>query len=92
MFASVLTAIGMVISVLVEILLRGSGSVAVQEKCNGKPENTKEWLRDKLKELALLLGRLSTKVSEALPGTIRTVISWILNRVKEVVGWVLQNL
>ena len=33
-----------------------------------------------------------TKVAEALPGIIGAIISWILNRAKEVVGWVLQNL
>ena len=32
------------------------------------------------------------KVAEALPGIIGGIISWILNRVKDVVGWVLQNL
>ena len=46
----------------------------------------KEWLRKKLKVLALLPGRLGTKEAESLPGIIRTIISWILNRAKEVVG------
>ena len=51
----------------------------------------KEWLGNKLKTLALLLGRLGVKAAEALPGIIGAIISWILNRSKEVVGWVLQN-
>ena len=44
--------------------------------------------------MALLLGRLGVKAAEALPGIIGGIIggSWILNRVKDVVGWVLQNL
>ena len=32
------------------------------------------------------------KAAEALPGIIGGIISWILNRAKEVVGWVLQYL
>ena len=32
------------------------------------------------------------KAAEALPGIIGAIISWILNRDKELVGWVSQNL
>ena len=32
------------------------------------------------------------KAAEALPGIIGAIISWILNRAKDVVGWVSQNL
>ena len=32
------------------------------------------------------------KAAEALPGIIGGIISWILNRVKDVEGWVSQNL
>ena len=32
------------------------------------------------------------KADEDLPGIIGVIISWILNRAAEVVGWVLQNL
>ena len=52
----------------------------------------KEWIRNKLKALASLLGRLGIKAAEALSGIIGGIISWILNRAKDVVGWVLQNL
>ena len=52
----------------------------------------KEWIRNKLKALASLLGRLGIKAAEALPGIIGGIISWILNRAKDVVGWVSQNL
>ena len=94
MIASILMAIGMAISVLVEALLLSGGGAAVQGKGggDGKPVNVKDWLRNKLKALALLLGRLGVKAEEALPGIIRAIIRWILNRVKEVVGWVSQNL
>ena len=52
----------------------------------------KEWIRNKLKALASLLLKLGIKTAETLPGIIGGIISWILNRVKDVVGWVLQNL
>ena len=52
----------------------------------------KEWIRNKLKILASLLGQLGIKAAEALPGIIGRIISWILNRAKDVVGWVSQNL
>ena len=52
----------------------------------------KEWLRNKLEALASLPGRLGVKAAEALPGIIGAIISWVLNRAAEVVGWVSQNL
>ena len=51
-----------------------------------------EWLRNKRKALASLLGRLGVKAAEALPGIIGAIISWVHNRAAEVVGWVSQNL
>ena len=90
----ILTAFGMAIRVLVEALLPGGAAVASD---GGEPppkdeKGLKEWVRNKLKALALLLGKLGMKAAEALPGIIGGIISWILNRVKDVVGWVLQNL
>ena len=91
--ASILTAIGMAIGVLVEALLRGGGATASGGERPPKDEaGLKEWIRNKLKALASLLGRLGIKAAEALPGIIRGIISWILNRAKDVVGWVSQNL
>ena len=52
----------------------------------------KEWVRNKLKALARLIGRLGMKATEALPGIKGVIISWILNRDSGVVGWVSQNL
>ena len=46
----------------------------------------KEWIRNTLKALASLLGRLGIKAAEALPGIIGGIISWTLNRAKDVVG------
>ena len=94
--ASILTAIGMAIEVLVKALLPGGGA-AMASGGGGKPppkdeKGLKGWIRNKLKTLASLLGRLGIKVAEALPGIIGGIISWILNRAKDVVGWVSQNL
>ena len=92
--ASILTAIGMAIEVLVEALLPGCAAAA--SGCGESPpkdeKGLKEWVRNKLKALASLLGKLGMKAAEALPGIIGGIISWILSRAKDVVGWVSQNL
>ena len=93
--ASILTAIGMAIRVLVEALLPDGGGAATSGGGEPPPKDEKglkEWIRNKLKALALLSGQLGIKAVEALPGIIGGIISWILNRMKDVVGWVLQNL
>ena len=92
--ASVLTAIGMAIGILVEALIPGGAAAA---SGGGEPppkdkKRSKEWVRSKLKALASLLGKLGMKAAETLPGIIGGIISWILNRAKDVVGWVSQNL
>ena len=93
--ASILTAIGMAIRVLVEALVPGGGGAAASGGVEPPPKDEaslKEWIRNKLKALASLLGRLGIKAAEVLPGIIGGIISWILNRAKDVVGWVSQNL
>ena len=94
--ASILTAIRMVIGVLVEALLPCGGGASVASGGGESPpkdeKGLKEWVRSKLKALASLLGRLGMKAAEALPGIIGGIIGWILNRAKDVVGWVSQNL
>ena len=82
--ASILTAIGMAIGVLVEALLPSGGVGAAVASGGGKPppkdeKGLKGWIRNKLKALASLLGRLGMKAVEALPGIIGKIISWILN-------------
>ena len=63
-------AIGIAIGVLAEVLLPGGAAAGEAHKCggNGKPENMKEWLRNKLKPLVRLLGRLGVNAAETLPG------------------------
>ena len=92
--ASILTAIGMTKGVLVEALLPGGGGAISggSEPAPKDEKGLKEWVRSKLKALASLLGKLGMKAAEALPGIIGGIISWILNRVKDAVSWVSQNL
>ena len=92
--ACILTAIGMAIGVLVEALLPGGAAAA---SGGGEPppkdeKGLKGWIRNKLKALLSLLEKLGMKAAEALPGIIGGIVSWILNRAKDVVGWVSQNL
>ena len=87
----------MAIGVLVEVLLPGGGGASTASGGGGKPPpkdeaSLAECIRNKRKELVSLLGKLGIKAAEALPGIIGGIISWILNRVKDVVGWVSQNL
>ena len=90
--ASILMAIRMAIGVLVEALLPGGGGAISGGPPPKDEKGLKEWVRSKLKALASLLGRLGMKAAEALPGIIGGIISWILNRAKDVVGRVSQNL
>ena len=95
MIASIVTAIGMAIGVLVEALFLGGGDATALGGGEPPPKDEKGlkgWIRNKLKALASLLGKLGMKAAEALLGIIEGIISWILNRAKDVVGWVSQNL
>ena len=88
--ASILTAIRMAIGVLVEALLSGGGGAATASSGGEPPpkdeKGLKGWIRNKLKALALLLGKLGMKAAEALPGIIGGIISWILNRYERCSG------
>ena len=80
----------MAIRVLIEVLLPGGGSVASGGEPPPKDEKgLKEWIRSKLKALASLLEKLGMKAG---PGNIGGIISWVLNRAADVVGWVSQNI
>ena len=75
--ASRLTAIGMAIGVLVEALLPGGGATTASHGGEPPPKDEKGlkgWIRNKLKALASLLGKLGMKAAEALPGIIGFLI------------------
>ena len=89
---SILTAIGMALGVLIESLLGGPTVSTTTTPGNTSGSGAREWIRNKLKALSQLLGKLADKAMTALPEIIGSIISWILNRVKEVVGCLSQNL
>ena len=92
---SILTAVGMAIGVLIEALLGGPSATAPKSggtSGGDKKGGAREWIKNKLKALSQLLGKLADKALAALPGIIGSIISWILNRAKEVIGWLSQNL
>ena len=92
---SILTAVGMTIGVLIEALLGGpSASAPTSGGTSGGDTKggAREWIKNKLKALSQLLGKLADKALASLPGIIGSILSWILNRAKEVIGWLSQNL
>ena len=91
--AFILTAIGMAIGVLIEALL-GGPSVSTTTSASGGTSSggAREWIKNKLKALSQLLGKSADKALASLPGIIGAILSWILNRAKEVIGWLSQNL
>ena len=93
---SILTALGMTLGVLIEALLGGPSTTSTPTSQSTTTSDEKggarEWIKNKLKALSQLLGKLADKVLASLPGIICSILSWILNRAKEVIGWLSQNL
>ena len=89
--ASILMAIRIAIGVHIEALTGRGGGTAASPPPPKDEKGVKEWLRNKLKALASLLGRLGVEAAEALLGIIGAIISWVLNRAADVVGWVSQS-
>ena len=92
---SILTAVGMAIGVLIQALLGGPSASAPKSggtSGGDKKGGAREWIKNKLKAPSQLLGKLADKALASLPGIIGSIISWILNRAKEVISWLSQNL
>ena len=92
---SILMALGMTLGFLIETLLGGPsvstttlGSTTTSDKKGG----AWEWIKNKLKALSQLLGKLADKALASLPGIIGSILAWIFNRAKEAIGWLSQNL
>ena len=91
---SILTALGMTFGDLIEALLGGpstSTPIPQSTTTSDKKGGAREWIKNKLKALSQLLGKLADKALASLPGIIGSILSWIL-RAKEVVGLLSQNL
>ena len=88
----------MAIGVLIEALLGGPSMSTTTSTSGGtsgdarKGGGAREWIRNKLKALLQLLGKLADKALASLPRITGAIISWILTRAKEVIGWLSQNL
>ena len=91
---SILMAVGIAIRVLIEALL-GSPTVSTttlqSTTTSDKKGRARQWIKNNLKALSQLLGKSADKALASLPGIIGSVISWILNRAREVIGWLSQN-
>ena len=82
---SILTALGMTLGVLIEAVLGGpsmSTSTSQSTTTSDKKGGAREWIKNKLKALSQLPGKLADKALASLPGIIGSIISWILNRAK----------
>ena len=88
---SILTALGMTLGVLIEGGPSTSTPTSQSTTTSDKKGGAREWIRNKLKALSQLLGKLADKALALLPGIIGSIISGILSRAKEVVGWLSQN-
>ena len=93
---SILTTLGMPLGVLIEVLLGGPSTTSTLTSQNtstsDKKSGAREWMKNKLKALSQLLGKLADKALASLPGIVGSILSWILKGAKEVVGWLSQNL
>ena len=93
---SILTALGMTLGVLIEALLGGPSTTSTptpqSTTTNDKKGGARVWIKNKLKSLSSLLGKLAAKAGATLPGIIGSIVAWLLNRAKEVIGWLSQNL
>ena len=71
---SIVTAIGMAVGVPIEALLGGPSVSATTSGGtsggDGKGSGAREWIKNKLKALSRLLGKLADKALASLPGTI----------------------
>ena len=76
---SILTAIGMTIGVLIEALLGGPSTTSTPTSqsttTSDKKGGAREWIKNKLKALSSLLGKLAAKAGAALPGIIGSIVA-----------------
>ena len=81
---SILTALGMTLGVLIEALLGGPSTTSTptlqSTTTSDKKGGAREWIKNKLKALSQLLGKLTDKALASLPGITGSIISRIFNR------------
>ena len=75
---SILTAVGMTIGVLIEAVLGGPTTSTPTSQSTTTSDNkggAREWIKNKLKALSQLSGKLADKVLASLPGIIGSILS-----------------
>ena len=89
--ASILTAVGLMVSTLVLSITggspQGSGAPAVAPE-GGTTNRFKDWLQS----VARTLSKLASKAAAAIPGIIGSIISWLLNFLSKTASWLSQNI
>ena len=89
--ASIITALGFIVSTLVLALTGGAGVEPPKPPTPSK-DGIKEWAKNHLKALGHTLAQLAGKAAAALPGIIGSIISWLLNLLSKTAGWLAENL
>ena len=89
--ASIITALGFIVSTLVLALTGGAGVEPPKPPTPSK-DGIKEWAKKHLKALGHTLAQLAGKAAAALPGIIGSIISWLLNLLSKTAGWLAENL
>ena len=92
---TILTAIGLAISTLVQALTGGGAAVAPVTPTPTPPADKaglKEWAKKHLQALGRMLAQLAGKAAAALPGIIGSIVSWLLNLLSKTAGWLAGNL
>ena len=91
---SVLTAIGMTIAFLVELLIPDSPppSLPTPPKPSDEGGGIKEWMKKQLDALGDLLSKLAGKLGNALPGILGSIASWLLSTLGKASVWLGEHL
>ena len=92
---SILMALEMTLGVLIEALLgRPNVSTTTSESTttSDKKGGAREWIKKQIESSITTAGKLADQALAALPGIIGSILSWILDIAKEVIGWLSQNL
>jgi len=91
--ASVLTALGFIVSTIVLAIQSalGGGWPAPAPTPSGR-DGVTDWVKKQLKTLASWLKALAEKAAAALPGIIGAIVSWLLKTAGSVAVWLAEHL
>lgn len=87
--ASILTALGFIVSTLVLAFTGGGGGVP---PVTPPTQNVKEWIKKHLESLGRALAKLAGKAAAALPGIIGSIVSWLLKFLAKTANWLAENM